>query len=396
MFRATFVLGFAALCWVTLASQVCGGCTFVVSEESLRDRYLAADSTVIASWKSAQPKDRKRGVKGQTNFTIVRVVRDSGKKSEKIQPDKELTLNRFEAGQVGDRFLMFGGVRPNGNHRWAPPVPCSETLLEYVTRAPDIQALPKVQLEYFVKYLDSPARLVAHDACLECYSVATVDLLANHELFPHDKLRQWIADPQTDPNQRGFYARLLGLRRDEADTHLLRELALQTPEGFRFGADGIFVGYLMNAGESGLAELEQTKFYNKKVPFSEVYAGLQALRFMWFYGSDRIPKDRLKQSMRGLLDRPELADLVIVDLGRWQDWSVADRLMEMYDTAGFDIPSTKRTIVRFFLTMEADKPKDAKEPFPAHVVTAQKHLKTLREKAPETVKAAEEFFFLGF
>jgi hypothetical protein len=33
---------------------------------------------------------------------------------------------------------------------------------------------------------------------------------------------------------------------------------------------------------------------------------------------------------------------------------------------------------------------------PEHVVTAQKHLKTLREKDPEMVKAAEEFFFLNF
>ena len=52
--------------------------------------------------------------------------------------------------------------------------------------------------------------------------------------------------------------------------------------------------------------------------------------------------------------------------------------------------------VEFFLTAEAVKPNDPKEPLPEHVVIAQKHLKTLREKDPETVKAAEEFFYLNF
>ncbi len=33
--------------------------------------------------------------------------------------------------------------------------------------------------------------------------------------------------------------------------------------------------------------------------------------------------------MRMLLDRPELADLVIADLARWEDWSVQDKLMAM-------------------------------------------------------------------
>ena len=36
------------------------------------------------------------------------------------------------------------------------------------------------------------------------------------------------------------------------------------------------------------------------------------------------------------------------------------------------------------------------QPLPEHVVVAQKHLKALREKDPETVKAAEEFFYLNF
>ena len=189
---------------------------------------------------------------------------------------------------------------------------------------------------------------------------------------------------------------MTGLSGTDEDAEYLKGRLLEPVEGFRLGIDGMMGGYLLLAGEKGLEVLEDAKLRSKTVPFNETYATMQALRFMWTYGDEQISKDRLRQSMRIILDRPELADLVIVDLGRWQDWSVADRLMELYGSAGYDIPSTKRAIVRFYLTMEAAKPKEAQEPFPAHVVTAQTHLKTLREKDPETVKAAEEFFFLNF
>ena len=51
---------------------------------------------------------------------------------------------------------------------------------------------------------------------------------------------------------------------------------------------------------------------------------------MWTYEPDIIPKGRLKESLRLLLDRPELADLVIADLSRWKDWKIMDRLMTIY------------------------------------------------------------------
>ncbi len=39
--------------------------------------------------------------------------------------------------------------------------------------------------------------------------------------------------------------------------------------------------------------------------------------------TDLIPKQRLVAALRNMLDRPQLADLVIPDLARWQDWGAA-------------------------------------------------------------------------
>jgi hypothetical protein len=159
-------------------------------------------------------------------------------------------------------------------------------------------------------------------------------------------------------------------------------------------------GYLLITGEEGLSVLEDSKmnsrtYVNKdgeevKLPFSETYATMQTLRFMWTYEPDRIPKQRLKESMRNLLTRPELADLVIADLARWKDWGVQDQLMAMYDKEEFDIPSIKRAIVRYYYYCSQDKEEGA-EAMPEYALAATEHLKLLEEKDPKTVRNAKRF-----
>jgi hypothetical protein len=163
-------------------------------------------------------------------------------------------------------------------------------------------------------------------------------------------------------------------------------------------------GYLLLTGEKGLSILDAKKLGDKKAPFSETYAAMQALRFMWQYGDNKIEQDRLRQSMRILLDRPELADLVIADLARMKDWSVQDKLMSLYEADAYNIPSIKRAIVRFTLAAIKDNgiKKDdggagssttiAEVELPAHVVKAQKCLEDIEKRDPKTVQEAKRFF----
>ena len=124
---------------------------------------------------------------------------------------------------------------------------------------------------------------------------------------------------------------MLGLCGNADDAKLMEEKIVEQTDDFRLGVDGIMGGYLLLTGDKGLELIEKQKLTNSKAPFSETYAAMQALRFMWQYGDGRISVDRLRQSMRLLLDRPELADLVIADLSRMKDWSVQDKLMSLYD-----------------------------------------------------------------
>ena len=190
----------------------------------------------------------------------------------------------------------------------------------------------------------------------------------------------------------------------------------------------------MLTGDKGLSVLDEHKLKNRDVPFSETYAAMQALRFMWKYSEGRIEKDRLRASMRILLDRPELADLVIADLARWKDWGVQDRLMELYVLAlssaqdenddtpeadlqkaleciakrdpkmkvevaeSFNVPSIKRAIVRYMLVSTKDVPDEATSGentiVPEHAKKGQTYVDMIRKLDEKTVAQAERFFFL--
>ena len=133
---------------------------------------------------------------------------------------------------------------------------------------------------------------------------------------------------------------------------------------------------------------------------------MMGLRFMWQYGTGRIPNERLMQSMRILLERPELADLVIADLARWNDWSVQDRLMDIYGKGDYNIPSIKRAIIRYMLASTQHKtagaagvpsapPKPAGDISHDYVERGKRDLEQLRKRDPKTVKEAERFFFVN-
>jgi hypothetical protein len=100
--------------------------------------------------------------------------------------------------------------------------------------------------------------------------------------------------------------------------------------------------------------------------------------------------------MRLLLDRRDVIDLVIADLSRWKDWSIQDRLMELYDTE-FEDPVIQRgvrsAIIRYMLVCAKDVPKGHEGSPPEHVVQAKRHLDVLRSKDAAAVKNAERFVF---
>jgi hypothetical protein len=396
---------------------------------TLTEQLAKSDAALLVELKSS--REGTDSETPSTTFKVVDVIRDS---TSAYKKDGSVEIPRFRAGKSGDLALLMG--TKIDTLEWADPLPVTKEIYSYVSDAPSYDADPKDRLAYFMKFLEHADPTIANDAYAEFANAPYKDITRVVDKMPKEQIRGWVMNAETSPTRLGLYGLMLGLCGDEKDAALMEQRVVNKGEDeFRLGIDGVMGGYLLLKGPAGLDVVDKAKFLDKKVPFSETYAALQALRFMWQYGDDRISKERLRASMRLLLDRPELSDIVIADLARWKDWTVQDRLRGMYGQEAYDVPSVKRAIVRYMFASTkdtgdkpaadkgasekvapeqpaaGDSPKPAAEanpkpvspvgtgtivaagPVPPHVAKGLKYLDELREKDPKLVKDVERFLY---
>jgi len=400
-----------ALCAAVVVCGLIGGLTLVQAcpfcsapTQTLSEQLSGAQAAVLVQWVSGKEANRDEGFVGETEYQIVQLVRDE---SHTLKKDARILLDRYRVAKPGDLFLLFG-TQINERIEWSSPLEVSEASFNYVVQAPSKESPVTQRLGYYLKFLEYPDPLVADDAYAEFSNAPYGDIVQLASQMPREKLRQWLHSAETKPTRLGLYGLMLGLCGNSEDAAFLKGKVLEQTDGFRLGIDGVMGGYLLLTGKDGLNVLEQEKLKNTKAPFSETFAAMQSLRFMWEYAPGRIPPDDLRSAMRLLLERPNLADLVIVDLARWSDWSIMNQLMAMYQDPNYQVPSIKRAIVRFMLIAEKNpaaasgtaappQPTAVQEvstpAAPAHVTQARANLVILREQDPKTVKAAEKYFF---
>lgn len=344
---------------------------------------------------------------GTSTFRILKVAKSRGNMFTAFNPENPdgnlLELPQYIAGKEEGLYILMGPEDKLVN--WHVPRAATESSWKYLSNLPAPVTDEQQQIErlaYFLDYLEHPEINVANDAYSE-FAMAPYETIKKlRDRMPREKICKWVMDPETPVTRMGLYGLLLGLCGNDEDAELMKQKIL-LPEGdFRLGIEGVMSGYLILTGEQGLEVLEESKmrastYINEKgkevrLPFSEVYAAMQTLRFMWVYEPDRIEKDRLRLSMRNMLERPELADIAIADLCRWKDWGLHQRLIEMYDDEKFNIPSVKRAIIRYFYTCSKAKPDDKSDsPPPEYAVAAEKHLKSFEERDPKTYRNVIRF-----
>ncbi|MBL8852150.1 MAG: hypothetical protein JNG89_20930 [Planctomycetaceae bacterium] len=371
------------------AALVC--CPFCEAPSlTLAEQLGQSDVSVLVQWVEAQSPDKDKGFAGSTTYEVVEVVRDV---AQAYPAGTKVVLDRERAGQPGDLFILLG--TKGANVEWASPLSVSETSYQYIKQAPSKETPVAERLKYYTRFLEYQDPMVSADAYSEFANAPYKDIAPIKDDFPRDDLRRWLTDANTPKTRLGLYGLMLGLCGTPEDAQLLRGLIEEPTQEYRLGIDGIMAGYLLLTGEEGLALIEETKLRNSDAVFSETYAGMSSLRFLWTYAPERIPAERLRQSMRILLDRPDLADLVITDLARWEDWSIVDRLFQMYGQEEYGIPSIKRNIVRYFLVAERAKGPSESDPQPQSAVRAHEYLAKIKETDPKTYEAAKRFFILN-
>ncbi len=405
--------------------KACPFCT--VESRTLTEEINSSEAVVLAKLIAAAPpiaedSDGDSGVastdpdSGKATFQIVDVLRGE----DRLKAGDEIKVVYFGEGERDKTFLISGIGVENDGLEWTTPLPLSATAIEYIRKLPDVPPSGGARLRFFQDYLENDDPLLAQDAYDEFARAPYSDV---HELkghMYHDRLVEWIQSPDVNPSRRRLYLTMLGVCGDERDLPMLEGMivsdysakkpildqmvalgkAIQGPLELdmwtemvdleerqkKLGLDATVACYLTLRGADGLDLIDERFLKNPKVEYTHAYMTIMALRFHGEEGNV-VPKERLLASMRLLLDNSEFADQVIPDLARWEDWSVLDRLTEMYKKG--DEKSYVRQPVVTYLTVASEQPGDVG----TRAKTALAELETLD---PEGVKKAQGLMAFGF
>jgi len=232
---------------------------------------------------------------------------------------------------VGSDFLLLGYREPHPY--WSTPMALPGPATKYVREVIKLPESGPDRLRFFLDYLQHPETLLDKDAYDEFAKAPYADVKALAPHFNREKLWKWIGDPKIAASRKRLYYLMLSLCGQEEDRERLRQMLVDRSHEVPTEAlDSIIACYLALAGESGMPLIEKEFFTGADTSREDVFAAVTAVRF---HGEEEtiIPRQRLQEAFRRLLDKPQTAELVVSDLARWEDWSVMDRLVELFRTA---------------------------------------------------------------
>lgn len=351
---------FSGLC-LTRLSAACPFCP--PSSPTLAEQVAAADQCCVVTWVGQQQSTNPDELgAAQTQFRITELFRSAA--TTPLKTNDTISVPFLRQGKPGDLFLLVGRAKSDDDPtlEWSAPIEVTETSKEYVRQAPAPEAPAEKRLRYFLRFLEYSDPKIANDAFSEFARAEYRDVRALRDRLPREKIRAWLKSERTEKIRLGFYGLLLGLCGDAGDAEWLGAQVLPPlkAEEFRWGEDGMMAGYVLLTGDAGLQKLVETKLIPLETPDGEILAVLNTLRFFWEYGEQQ-PQQReaIRAAGRLMLDRPQIAQIVVADLARWKDWTLFDRLVESYDREPFTTDSGKLALIQYVLAFQRDQQASA-------------------------------------
>lgn len=371
------------LCATTTLAAACPFCP--PSTPPLAEQLAESDCAVRATWVRIIPA-KSDDETPETVFKITDVERD---RTGKLNTNELLTVNFERQGSPGDVFFLTGKVNQEFT-QWGQPLPVTEESFAYIRALPSPEKPAELRLRFFLRFLEFHELLIANDAFSEFARAKYEDVVAIQKELPRDKLRKWLKSAETDPVRKGFYGMLLGLCGEPTDAEWLWSQFAKPPgpNEPRISVDGMMGGYLLLTGEAGFQRLVQTKLLPADAADTDVYAVVNALRFLWEYAPHCVAHEHVAIAMQIVLHRPQFAELAIVDLARWKAWDATEDVLAWMGRAPFDAPATQAKLVQF----ARECIKDAKASKNGNSVAAglsQSFLDRLQREQPDQWNAIE-------
>ena len=374
----SYFLGLALVLTGTMPAMACPFCA--ATTQTFTEEMSAMDSVVFAELVKLPPpiKPGTRLEEGQeiprASFKIVKSV----KGSDLVKIGQMIEAIYFGEAKIGSVFLVMGVDPPNV--AWSTPLQVSAITQAYIEELPNLPTDAVKRLVYFQKYLEHKEEALARDAYDEFAKTPYDVIRALKSNMNHDQLVTWVSDENIPASRRRLYLTLLGICGTQDDLPMLETLLKSGERRKKAGLDALIGCYLTLRGAEGMPLIEDLFIKNKKSEYADTYAAIMALRF---HGteSDVIPRKRILEAMRYMLERPQLADLVIPDLARWEDWSQVDRLVKLFKDADEQTSWVRVPVVNYLRQC----------PLPA----AKEQIKKLEKIDPAAIKRANTFFPIG-
>ena len=284
-----------------------------------------------------------------------------------------IEVHYFGAGSDGT-FLIMGTDPPQT--MWGTPLVISDRAQDYLKELPLLPADAE-RLQFFIQFLEDEDELLARDAYDEFAKTPYEGVIALKDSMDHDQLVDWIKNPDVPPSRRRLYLTMLGVCGNKDDCDMLEEMMRSDDRDQKAGLNALIACYLSLAGADGLPVVEELFLANPDAEYADTYAAIMALRF---HGNDHdlISREKLLPGMRAVLARADLADLVIPDLARWEDWDVMPRLVELFKNADEESNWVRVPVVNYLRACPNEEAKTA--------------IEDLKKIDPEAVQRAESFF----
>jgi hypothetical protein len=351
------------------ACPFCSAVSMTLGEE-LKTSDAAVIATLVDRPASSDPAG---GAPVKSKFKITKIL-----KGEKLLAGKpEIEMLYFGSQDPGATFLLFG-VDPK-ELAWGTPTALSERGLAYIERVAQLQDNSTERLAFFQEYFEDADPLLSSDAFNEFAKAPYSDVTQLKEQMHRDKLIEWIKDDKVPASRRRLYLTMLGTCGQPDDVPLIEGMIKTDDRQVRSALDAMIGCYLSLRGADGLPLIEDLFLKNDKSEYVDTYSAIVALRVLG-QETTLIPKDRLVAALRNMLDRPQLADLVIPDLARWQDWGAMDKLVDLFKNANEESSWVRVPVVQFLRACPDPK--------------AQEYLVELAKIDPDAVKRATNYLML--
>jgi hypothetical protein len=319
------------------------------------------------------PSDSADVAKAQ--FAVVEIL----KGDKLVDAKKPIQTLYFGEGSQGKEFLIMA-VREtpeSSKLQWTTPLLISERGKTYLHKLPTLPKEGIDRLAFFQDYLEDKDETLARDAYDE-FANAPYDMVKSLKgKMSHDKIVSWIKNEDIPASRRRLYLTMLGVCGSKSDVPMLEEMLRTNDRKSKAGLDALIGCYLTLTGAEGVPLIEELYLANPKAEYADTYSAIMAMRFHGTEGNV-IPKERVIKAVRHMLERPQLADLVIPDLARWEDWDSMDELVKLFKTADEKSSWVRVPVINYLRVC----------PLPA----AKEHLKELEKIDPQAVKRANMFF----